>query len=409
MIDKVPKLRFSEFNGKWEENKFGTFCSIKMGQSPSSKNYTDNSHETLLIQGNADLKDGKVVPRIYTKEITKTSEPGDIILTVRAPVGDIAINNYHACIGRGVCSIKGNEFVYYLLDRLKERNIWKKLSQGSTFEAVSSSDIKNMKVYVPKFKEQQKIAFFLSKVDKKIEKLEKKQDLWETYKKGVMQQIFSQKLRFKGEMGDDYPEWKEKKFNQIFNFIPTNSFSRANLNYETGNVYNIHYGDIHTKYPILLDFESVEVPFINDDVNLERIKAESYCKDGDLVIADASEDYEDIGKAIELKNLGDKKVLAGLHTFLARDEAGHTKPGYRSYMLLDDSVKLQIKKLATGVSVLGISKSNLGSVRLQIPSLEEQSKIAGFLSAIGSKIEQLNKELEMNKEFKKGLLQQMFC
>lgn len=408
-MDCEPKLRFPEFSGEWVEKRFGNFCSLQMGQSPSSKNYTEDSNDTILIQGNADLKQGNVVPRIYTTEITKTSDPGDIILTVRAPVGDIAINRYFACIGRGVCSIKGDKFVYFLLDSLNEKAIWKKFAQGSTFEAISSKDIKNLKVNIPNLKEQQKIASFLSKVDSKIDVLEKKQELWKTYKKGIMQQIFNQKLRFKDENGEEYPDWEEKKFNQIFNFIPTNSFSRVNLNYETGDVYNIHYGDIHTKYSILLDFKNTEVPFINDDVNLERIKVESYCKDGDLVIADASEDYEDIGKAIELKNLGNKKVLAGLHTFLARDKAGYSKSGYRSYMLMDESVKLQIKKLATGVSVLGISKSNLGNVSLMVPSLQEQSKIASFLSVIGSKIEQLNKELEINKKLKKGLLQQMFC
>jgi type I restriction enzyme S subunit len=167
-----PKLRFPEFSGEWKEKKFGNFCSIDMGQSPSSKNYTENPNDTILIQGNADLENGKVVPRIFTKEITKTSEPGNIIMTVRAPVGDIAINNYFACIGRGVCSIKGNIFVYYLLENLKERNVWKKLSQGSTFEAINSLDIKNLNVNIPELNEQKKIASFLSQIDRKIVLLE---------------------------------------------------------------------------------------------------------------------------------------------------------------------------------------------------------------------------------------------
>ncbi|MEN6554483.1 MAG: restriction endonuclease subunit S [Methanobacterium sp.] len=167
-----PKLRFPEFNEEWEERKFGTFCSINMGQSPSSKNYTENPNDTILIQGNADLKNGQVVPRIFTKEITKTSEPGNIILTVRAPVGDIATNNYFACIGRGVCSIKGDKFVYYLLDNLRKRNVWGKLSQGSTFEAINSSDIKNLKINIPNPNEQEKIASFLFQVDRKIDLLE---------------------------------------------------------------------------------------------------------------------------------------------------------------------------------------------------------------------------------------------
>ncbi len=119
-----------------------------------------------------------------------------------------------------------------------------------------------------------------------------------------------------------FSDWEEKKFGEIFDFISTNSFSRADLNYEGGEVINIHYGDIHTKFPHILNFERVDVPFINENINLKNIKDENYCRNGDLVIADASEDYDDIGKAIELVNIGNKKVLAGLHTILVRDTKG---------------------------------------------------------------------------------------
>jgi len=409
MDENVPELRFPEFDGEWEYKKLSDVCSIQMGQSPSSTNYTENPDDTILIQGNADLIHGKVIPRIYTKEITKNSEPNDIIMTVRAPVGDLAINNYYACIGRGVCSIKGDTFVYYLLEFVKGKNTWNKYSQGTTFEAISSSDVKSLKVSIPSSQEQNKIASFLSKVDEKIGKLEEKQQLWETYKKGIMQQIFNQKLRFKDENGEDYPEWEEKDFGQIFHFISTNSFSREKMNGGPGKIRNIHYGDIHTRFPSILDFESVEVPFINDDVDLSRMKPENYCQNGDLVIADASEDYEDIGKAVELKNVNNKKVLGGLHTLLARDETGLSQEGYKGYMMLDNNVKIQMKKLATGISVLGISKGNLGKVKINLPTPAEQNKIANFLSAIDEKIKEVNKELELNTEFKKGLLQKMFC
>lgn len=229
------------------------------------------------------------------------------------------------------------------------------------------------------------------------------------YKKGVMQQIFSLKLRFKDENGEKYPDWKKKEFRQIFEFIPTNSYTRANLNEKSGQVRNIHYGDIHTKFPSIIDLKKVKVPFINKDVNLDKIKDICYCKDGDLIIADASEDYDDIGKAVELMDLGNEKVLAGLHTLLARDTSGYTNKWYRSYMMLDTNVKTQIKKFATGVSVLGISKNNLGKVILNIPSNLEQTKIANLLILLDNKIEKLNIELEINKKFKRGLLQQLFC
>lgn len=203
-------------------------------------------------------------------------------------------------------------------------------------------------------------------------------------------------------------EWEEKKINELFEFLPTNSFSRANLNYEIGKVKNIHYGDIHTKFPSNLDCERFEIPFINSDIELNKIKVESYCKNGDLVIADASEDYNDIGKAIELKNVNNNQLLAGLHTFLARDKSGLTIDGYRGYMLLNEDIKLQIKKIATGISVLGISKTNLGELKVRIPLIAEQEKIASFLSKVDEKIEKLNKKQKLWETYKKGMMQKIF-
>ncbi|MDR0901019.1 MAG: restriction endonuclease subunit S [Methanobrevibacter sp.] len=213
------------------------------------------------------------------------------------------------------------------------------------------------------------------------------------------------KLRFRGFN----EEWEEKKFGDVFEFYQTNSFPRSKLNYERENVYNIHYGDIHKKFPTLLDLNESEVPFINDDVDLSNIDEKSYLKEGDLLIADASEDYEDIGKAVEIGNIYNKKVLGGLHTFLARDNYKLTKKGYRRYILLNSLIKLEIKKIATGISVLGISKTNLGKIIIKIPSIDEQEKIANFLSKVDEKINFLKDELGYLNDFKKFCLQQLFA
>lgn len=190
----VPKLRFVEDN--WDSKKLGNLCKITMGQSPLSSNYSENEDDTILIQGNADLINGKVVPRIYTSEITKISKPGDIILTVRAPVGDLAINEFNSCIGRGVCSIEGNKFIYYFLQSLKNKHVWERLSQGSTFESINLNDIKNLNVKIPSKKIQKSISSFLTMIDNKIELLEKKYNQYQDFKKYLMQKIFTQKLRF---------------------------------------------------------------------------------------------------------------------------------------------------------------------------------------------------------------------
>lgn len=120
-----------------------------MGQSPSSKNYTDDSNNTILVQGNADLNNGYIKPRIYTKQVTKLAEVNDILLTVRAPVVKIGKAQLKACIGRGVCAIKGDNFIYYFLELFDLQNKWIKFVQGSTFESISGNEIKNIDIAYP--------------------------------------------------------------------------------------------------------------------------------------------------------------------------------------------------------------------------------------------------------------------
>ena len=139
-----------------------------MGQSPDSVNYTDTPTDNILIQGNADLDDGKVIPRIWTTQITKITKPNDIIFTVRAPVGEVAKNTYNAVIGRGVASITGNNFLYQTLNKMKEFGYWSKLSAGSTFDSINSEQLKNSEISIPSIEEQNKIGNFLDKLDNLI-------------------------------------------------------------------------------------------------------------------------------------------------------------------------------------------------------------------------------------------------
>ena len=136
-----------------------------MGQSPSSKNYTDNPQDWILIQGNADLKNGKVSPRIYTSQLTKKADIGDIILTVRAPVGEVAITNYNAVLGRGVAAIKGNLFIYFALEKFKANNKWNMYSSGSTFDSITGKDLNNLPLFFPSETEENKIGELLNKLD----------------------------------------------------------------------------------------------------------------------------------------------------------------------------------------------------------------------------------------------------
>ena len=188
--ETVPEVRFPGFTDAWEQRKLGEVVKITMGQSPSSKNYTDNSSDYILVQGNADMKNGRVVPRVWTTQITRQAEKGDLILSVRAPVGDIGKTDYDVVIGRGVAAIKGNEYIFQILTKMNNSGYWTRFSTGSTFESINSSNIRNAQIMIPKDDEQTKIGHFLSRFDSLIALHQRKLDHLELMKKGLLQQMF---------------------------------------------------------------------------------------------------------------------------------------------------------------------------------------------------------------------------
>lgn len=190
MIENIPKRRFKEFqkSDAWEQRELGEIVKITMGQSPNSINYTNNPDDYILVQGNADMKNGLVYPRVWTTQITKTAEVGDIILSVRAPVGDVAKTDYDVVLGRGVAGIKGNQFIFQLLKKYKEDGYWKKISTGSTFESINSNIIKEAKLSLPSTKEQNYLGNFFNEMDQTITLLHHKRN---TIKK--IQKIYLQK------------------------------------------------------------------------------------------------------------------------------------------------------------------------------------------------------------------------
>lgn len=209
-----------------------------------------------------------------------------------------------------------------------------------------------------------------------------------------------------------FPEFKDgwisKKYNHIYTFYSTNSFSRDKLNYNSGNIKNIHYGDIHTKFSTLFDIQKEVVPYVNNDIDLTRLSEDNYLKEGDLLIADASEDYNDIGKTIEVINVNNEKVISGLHTFHARPNKYKMALGFSGFMLQNWTVRKQVMKIAQGTKVLGLSMSRLGNIKLYIPTLPEQQKIATFLTSVDERIQLLQKQKEALEQYKKGTMQKIF-
>lgn len=188
------------FSGEWKSYHLSHVAVIVMGSSPKSEAYNENGIGLPLLQGNADIKNRISAPRVFTSEITKECEIGDILLSVRAPVGTVAISEHKACVGRGIAALHAKpnfdqSFIYQFLLWFEPK--WGSLSQGSTFESINSDDIKNLKIKVPNFGEQQKIAAVLSTADQEIIALKQRLDVLKQEKKALMQQLLTGKCRVK--------------------------------------------------------------------------------------------------------------------------------------------------------------------------------------------------------------------
>ena len=191
-------------------------------------------------------------------------------------------------------------------------------------------------------------------------------------------------------------------------FKVTNSFSRENLNYEYGTVKNIHYGDIHTKFQTLFDINCESVPFINEEIDISRISDENYCKNGDIIFADASEDLNDVGKSIEIINTNGEKLLSGLHTLLARPKEDIFHLGFSGYLFKSNSVRTQIQKESQGSKVLSISVGRISKIELSFPSVEEQKKISSFLALLDERIQTQSKIINDLKTLKIATAKKIF-
>ena len=196
--------------------------------------------------------------------------------------------------------------------------------------------------------------------------------------------------------------WKVVRLGDVFDFLKTYTNSRESLN-DYDEISYIHYGEIHKKYKFYLDFCVASLPKIHQSKLGDKPE---FIKNGDLVIADASEDYIDIAKSVEIKNL-EHKAVAGLHTFLLRDKGDYFTDGYKGYILYEPWVAKELKKKATGISVLGISKSNLLNLKIKLPPLDEQKKIAEILSTWDEAINLTINLIENKKQFKKALMQNL--
>ena len=356
----VPKIRFNGFEEEWQENKLCDIARITMGQSPNSENYTNDSNDTLLIQGNADLNNGKVIPRLFTKQVTKTCDKNDIIMTVRAPVGDIAISDYNACIGRGVCSIKSSKFVYHYLDYLKTKDYWKKISKGSTIDSITSDDIKSLLIKTSNKKEEEKIIKTIDLINKKIELQSKKIEDLKLFKLSKYSSVFS-KTNNKIKLSDICILEKGKQIN-------------SDLLIEKGNYYMLNGGILPSGY--LNEYNTNE---------------------NTITISEG-------GNSCGYVNFNKTKFWCGGHCYKIISPSVNTS--YLYHLLKYNEKKIMDLRVGSGLP--NIQKKDLEALKLSINKNDEQLKIGILFDTFDKKINLETNKLDKLQELKKGLMQSMF-
>ena len=187
----IPEIRFAGYTEAWEQRKLGEVFCITMGQSPSSANYTSNSDDYVLVQGNADLQNGWVSPRVWTTQVTKTAEPGTLIMSVRAPVGAMGKTAYKIVLGRGVAGIQGPEILFQLLKKYESEGYWIKKSTGSTFDSINGDELKNTSITLPNLlSEKTEIENLLLRLDSLITLHQRKLDALKKIKSALLEKMF---------------------------------------------------------------------------------------------------------------------------------------------------------------------------------------------------------------------------
>ncbi|GGE43021.1 restriction endonuclease subunit S [Psychroflexus planctonicus] len=390
----VPELRFPEFEGEWKISNLGKSSNMKAGNFVPAKKIKD-----IETEYNYPCYGGNGL-RGYTKSFTHVGK-FSLIGRQGALCGNVKLveGKFHATEHAVVVKHEKDidtDFLFYTLKILKLN----RYATGQAQPGLSISNIESVKFSFPQLPEQQKIADFLSQVDRKIDLLQQKVSALEQYKKGVMQQLFSQQLRFKDDDGNDFLEWEEKKLGEIGVF-KTSSVDKKSKN-DQNEVFLINYMDVYKHKTI--NNENIN-SFQVVTANVTQIKS-SNIKKGDILFTPSSETPSDIGHSVVIfENI--ENAVFSYHLIRFRPNI-KLNLLYSHYFCNIPKVLKQISKFATGSTRFTISSKNFSNITVDLPCFEEQIKIANFLSSIDQKIAHTQEQLEQTQNFKKGLLQKMF-
>lgn len=415
----VPQLRFSEFSGEWEEKKL-----LELSENGFSNGAFNDPKKVGYGYRIINVKDMYIDGTININTLSKVGLDEKEFLNNRVEYGDIFFTR-SSLVKEGIAHSNINltdvddltfdghlirmrpkkqecspMFLYYNFITSHARKQFIIRGKTTTMTTIGQEDIASVNIILPSKQEQEKIASFLTSVDTKIEQLTKKETLLQEYKKGVMAQIFSRKIRFKDDNGSEFLEWEEKRLGEIGRF-QTSSIDKLSKKDEK-EVFLINYMDVYRHKNInnqtIKNFQVVTAK----DSQIESCNLIL----GDILFTPSSETPDDIGHSVVIFEDLDNAVFS-YHLMRFRPSIT-IDILYSHYFCNIPSVLNQLAKFATGSTRFTISVKSFSSVTIQLPCLKEQTKIANFLSSIDTKIELVQRELEKTKEFKKALLQQMF-
>jgi type I restriction enzyme, S subunit len=413
----IPKLRFSEFEKGWEEYNLEKIASFTKGKGISKLDIIDSGERECIRYGELYTVYNEIIENVISRTNLPTeelilSDVNDIIIPASGETQiDIAtascVMRKEVALGGDLNIIKTKEngvFLAYYLNS-KKRNDIARLSQGVSVVHLYSSQLKSLNLNLPTLPEQQKIASFLTAVDKRINLLEQKKEKLELYKKGVMQKIFSQEpeergsrtplknnkkseqIRFKQDDGSNYPDWEEKKLGEICEFTQGIQIPFSEQIKEKKNGY--------IRYLYIRDFFS-------DDFQcyVKNIYPHKIIKSDEIMMVNTG---NTAGKVF----VGATGILSN-NSFKISFNKQDLNYNYLYLFLSGEAGQNKIKSFFNSGGQPHMGHKNIAMVVIPKPSIEEQQKIADFLSSIDKKIEHTNNLIAKSKSFKKGLLQQMF-
>jgi type I restriction enzyme S subunit len=408
----IPQLRFQEFDGEWQLKNFEEITSWASGGTPPKDNplfwdgdipWISASSMRGTVYSNSELK----ITNAGLKKGSKLAKKGSLLILVRGsmlfnkiPIGivskDVAFN-------QDVKSIVVNdnystsEFILNWFTGFEPKILNMVTGTGIGAGKLDLPDLKALKISLPTLPEQQKIASFLSAVDEKIQQLSRKKELLEQYKKGLMQQLFSGKLRFKDVNGNDYADWEEKKLGDFKGLIHGDGDWILSENIDADEKYSIiQLGNIGFGKFIRKPMKTLS------EENFKIVKG-TLIENGDLLI----NRMVDVNlNACVFKFTGLYVTSVDVCWIRAGNNINNV---FFSNLILTEKYQKKLLSLSSGSGRVRISKKNFfDKFYFEFPCLEEQQKIADFLSGIDAKTESVNQQITQTQTFKKGLLQQLF-